>query len=349
MASPVPADLEDALAANPAARANFGAMSPEQKDAWVAWIERARLPRARRRRVADAVRRIGGGAAVRETEVAGPAVVPLPRDDWWLWLVGLVLLAGLAAFLVWLTVYRDRDSHHPATSGTVIVPKVVGSSSVSARFQLRSAKLGSVLVHVAAERPKGVVIRQSPRAGGTVPRGTTVTLVVSNGPAKPATVTRPTTTVATTTVATTTVATTTVATTTARSTTPAPPSSGNGYTGMQLQPAIRKLTQGQQQAIVSYVTSSRAAGVVVASSSAGTRLRLQVSSGASPQPAASVPDVTGEDAATAVQDLEAAGFTAIQAKWPVGDASQVGQVVYETPAGGRQAPAGSAIVVYVGS
>jgi serine/threonine-protein kinase len=118
---------------------------------------------------------------------------------------------------------------------------------------------------------------------------------------------------------------------------------------MQLQPAIRKLTQGQQQAIVSYVTSSRAAGVVVASSSAGTRVRLQVSSGASPQPAASVPDVTGEDAATAVQDLEAAGFTAIQAKWPVGDASQVGQVVYETPAGGRQAPAGSAIVVYVGS
>ena len=171
-----------------------------------------------------------------------------------------------------------------------------------------------------------------------------MTLVVSNGPAKPATVTKPTTTVATTTVATTIVATTTV-----RSTTPAPPSSGNGYTGMQLQPAIRKLTQGQQQAIVSYVSSSRAAGVVVASSNAGTRTRFQVSSGASPQPLSSVPDVTGEDAATAVQDLQTAAFTAIQATWPVSDASQVGQVVYETPAGGSQAPGGSAIVVYVGS
>jgi beta-lactam-binding protein with PASTA domain len=347
MATPVPADLEDALAANPAARANFGAMSPEQKDAWVAWIDRARLPRARRRRVAEAVRRIGGGGAVRETEVAGPAVVPLPRDDWWVWLVGLALLAGLGAFLVWLTVYRDRDSH-PATAGSVVVPKVVGSPAESARFQLKGAKLGSVLVHAAAAQPKGVVIRQSPRAGGTVPRGTTVTLVVSNGPAKPATVTAKTTTVATT-VATTTVATTTIATTTARSTTPAPPSSGNGYTGMQLQPAIRKLTQGQQQAIVSYATSSRPAGVVVASSNAGTRMRLQVSSGASPQPMSSIPDVTGEDAATAVQDLQTAGFTAIQAKWPVSDASQVGQVVYETPAGGSQAPGGSAIVVYVGA
>jgi hypothetical protein len=343
MARPIPADLEDALAANPAARTNFGAMSTEQKDAWVAWIERARLPRARRRRVSDAVRRIGGAAAVRETEVAGPAVAALPRDDWWVWLVGLALLAGLAAFLVWLTVYRDRDSH-PATAGTVVVPKVVGSPAVSARLQLQGAKLGSVLVHVAAAQPKGVVVTQSPRSGLTVRRGTTVTLVVSNGPTKPATVTAPTTTVATTTVATT-----TVVTTTARSTTPAPPSSGSTYTGMQLQPAIRKLTQGQQQAIVSYVASSQAAGVVVASSNAGTRMRLQVSAGASPQPATSVPDVTGEDAATAVQDLQAAGFAAIQAKWPVGDASQVGQVVYETPPGGRQAPAGSAIVVYVGA
>ncbi len=127
----MPADLEDALAANPAARDRFWAMPPEQKDAWVAWVDRARLPRARRRRVAEAVRRLGA-APVRETAVAtdGAAPVAVPREDWWLWLLGLVLLAGLAAFIVWLTVYRHH--HHSSKPTTVIVnskttvPKVVG-------------------------------------------------------------------------------------------------------------------------------------------------------------------------------------------------------------------------------
>ena len=107
MARPVPADLEDALAANPAARESFWAMPPEQKDAWVAWVERARLPRARRRRVADAVRRLAG-----RQRCARPRAPrrPLPRENWWVWLLGLALLAGLAAFLVWLTVYRHHDS-----------------------------------------------------------------------------------------------------------------------------------------------------------------------------------------------------------------------------------------------
>jgi hypothetical protein len=181
MARSVPADLEDALSANPAARASFGAMSSEQKDAWIAWIERPRFARARRRRVADAVHRIGGGVAVRETEVVAPAAVALPRDDGWVWLLGLALLAGLAAFLVWLTVYRHRDSHAPA-DGMVLVPNVVGNSAESARFQLRSAKLGSVLVHAATATPKGIVANQTPRPGGSVPPGTRVTLVVSIGP-----------------------------------------------------------------------------------------------------------------------------------------------------------------------
>ena len=73
MARPVPADLEAALSAHPAARASFGAMSSEQKDAWIAWIERPRFRRTRRRRVAVALHRIGGGVAVRETEVAPAA------------------------------------------------------------------------------------------------------------------------------------------------------------------------------------------------------------------------------------------------------------------------------------
>jgi beta-lactam-binding protein with PASTA domain len=465
MARPVPADLEDALAANAAARERFWAMPPEQKDAWVAWIDRARLPRARRRRVADAVRRLGGPAAVRETAVAGEAV-PLPRDDWWVWLLGLALLAGLAAFLVWLTVFRNDHDTKPSAvvvTAKATVPKVVGIRFQSAQFQLKQAKLASKLVRKAATKPKGIVVGQAPKSGATVPQGTPVTLVVSNGPpgvampdvvglaaadavnalkarkltatlqqkpsqeapgtvlaqtpkagahAKPGTnvvlqvakgkasvsvpdVTGQTQQQAASTLqqaglkATTaqvpssqpkgtvvaqnpaagqkvsqgssvrlnlskgsapgTTPATTTAPTTGATTTTAPPSSGADYTGMRLQQAVQKIAQGRQQAIVVYVTSNEAAGVVVANSRAGARERLQVSAGANPQPSTSVPDVTAEDAATAQQDLETAGFTVIQVKWPVSDASQDGQVVFETPSGGQQAPKGSAVVVYVGA
>ena len=464
MARPVPADLEDALAANPAARETFWAMPPAQKDAWVAWVERARLPRARRRRVADAVRRLAGPAAVRETAVEGPAPVPLPRENWWVWLFGLLLLAGLAAFLVWLAVYRHHDSK-PSTvvvTAKATVPGVVGIRVQSAQFQLQQANLASKLVHTAAAKPKGIVLNQAPKAGTTVPQGTKVKLVVSNGPPgvampdvvglaaadavnalqarkltatlqqkpsqeapgtvlaqspKPGARAKPGTNVilqvakgnaavsvpnvvgqtqqqavstlqqaglkATTAQVPSSQAkgtvvaqnpaaaqkvsqgssvrvnvskgsatpptTTTRSTTTAPSTSPSPPSSGNDYTGMRLQQAIQKITQGRQQAIVVYVSSTEPVGVVVANSKAGSRERLQVSAGANPQPPTSVPDVTGEDASTAQQDLQAAGFTVIQAKWPVSDSTQDGQVVYETPAGGQQAPKGSAIVIYVGT
>ena len=59
--------------------------------------------------------------------------------------------------------------------------------------------------------------------------------------------------------------------------------------------------------------------------------------------------MTGEDVTTAQQNLQAAGFTVIQAEWPVSDSTQDGTVVYETPSGGQHAPKGSAIVIYVGS
>jgi beta-lactam-binding protein with PASTA domain len=433
-------------------------MPPEQKDAWVAWVERARLPRARRRRVADAVRRLAGPAAVRETAVEGPVPVPLPRENWWVWLFGLLLLAGLAAFLVWLTVYRHHDSK-PSTvvvTAKATVPGVVGVRVQSAQFQLQQAKLASKVVHKAAAKPKGIVLDQAPQAHTTVPQGTKVTLVVSNGPPgvampdvvglaaadavnalqarkltptlqqkpsqeapgtvlaqspKPGARAKPGTTVilqvakgnaavsvpnvvgqsqaqavstlqqaglkATTAQVPSKQPTGTVVaqnpaggqkvstgspvrlniskgpasspTTTSQSTSPSPPSSGNDYTGMRLQQAIQKITQGRQQAIVVYVSSAQPVGVVVANSKAGSRERLQVSAGSNPQPATDVPDVTGEDAATAQQDLQTAGFTVIQAKWPVSDSTQDGQVVYETPAGGQQAPKGSAIVIYVGT
>jgi beta-lactam-binding protein with PASTA domain len=463
MARHVPADLEDALAANPAARERFWAMPAEQKDRWVDWIERSRFPGQRRRRVAETVSRLGGPVAAETAVEAAP--VPVPNDNWAFWLIGLAILAGLVALILWLTVFRDSNDK----GGSVVitqkatVPKVTGLRFQAAQFQLKEAKLGSKLKRENASKPKGIVVSQAPSAGATVQQGSVVDLVVSNGPpgvampdvvglaaadavkalqerqlqptlrqvaskeapgtvlsqqpqagkrAKPgtdvvlevakgnaatavpdvsgkpqadavaaleqaglkaATTQVPSAQPKGTVVAqspaagekvargssvrlnvskgstpspTTTTAPATTATTTAPVTTTKPPSSGNDYTGMRLADAVQKIVQGRQQVIVVYVASTQPAGVVVSNAKAGSRERLQVSAGKTPKPATSVPDVTGEDAATAQQDLQAAGFTVVQADWPVSDAAQDGMVVFETPSG--QAPAGSAIVVYIG-
>ena len=473
MPRPVPADLEDALAASPAARERFWALPPDQLDRWVAYVERSRFPGARRRRVAETVRRLGGAPVATETAEPRAAAVPLPRDDWAVWLIGLALLAGLAAFLVWLTVYRHHDNQAAPAAVVVTaktdVPKVVGIRQQAAEFQLKEAKLGAKVIQREAKKPKGIVLSQAPQSGTRVVQGSVVTLVVSKGhpgvavpkvvglaaadaakqlqakgfgvtlkqtPAKaaPGTVVqqspqagkrakrgtavtlavakgaaavavpdltgqtqqdavaalqqqglnahvvdvasaKPAGTVvaqnpapnskvqqggtvrlnvarrapATTSATTTTQATTTRATTTqATTTTPTQQSSGgNDYRGMRLSAAVQRIVEGRQEVVVQYVTSTRPAGVVVANSRDGSRVRLQVSAGAHPQPSTSVPDTTGEDSSTAQDDLTGAGFSVITAQWPVGDQASDGVVVFQTPTG--SAPRGSTIVVYVGA
>lgn len=457
MARPVPADLEDALAANRAARDRFWAMPPEQKDAWVGWVDRARMPGARRRRIAQAVHRLSGPTASVRSE---SSVVAVPRENAALaWVLGVAVLAALAAFLVWLTLYRHHHDSHAAAvavSAKASVPKVTGIRVQSAQFQLRQAKLASKVERKAAAKPKGIVVGQSPKRGASVPQGTVVTLLVSKGrpgigmpdltglaaadalkalqarglsaKLEQITSTQPPGTVVEqspkpgkraqrgtqvvlqvskakasvsvpsvtgqsaqeastalqhaglrSTVATvpskeangtvvaqhpaagstvaqgssvrlnvsqgaTQSATTTAATTTA---TTAPPQTGNDYRGMRLSQAVQKIAQGRQQVIVQYVTSSQPAGVVVANSNAGSKVQLQISAGAHPQPNTSVPDTSGEDAPTAQHDLTSAGFSVLTVQWPVSVASSNGTVVYETPSG--QAPKGSTVVVYVGA
>src|SRR5258708_17116707 len=139
MAPRVSPELETALAANPAARERFWALPPEQKDKWVAYVERGRFARARRRRAADAARRLAPQAAVEEGLVA-PA--PMPRTPWTESALALLLLLGLAAFLVWLTVFRHHDKDaKPTTTAvatTTTVPKVTGIAYPAAQFQLQA-------------------------------------------------------------------------------------------------------------------------------------------------------------------------------------------------------------------
>jgi uncharacterized protein YdeI (YjbR/CyaY-like superfamily) len=58
----VPADFLAALAAAPEAEQRFGTMPPSHKREYVVWIEGARNPETRARRVAAAVQRILSGA-----------------------------------------------------------------------------------------------------------------------------------------------------------------------------------------------------------------------------------------------------------------------------------------------
>src|SRR4051794_8868984 len=127
----VPADLENALAATPAARDRFWSLPPEQVDAWVRWVERGRFPGARRRRIGQAVQRLSGRSRGRTTAVAtngnAPVVAP-PRDLWFVWLLALAVLAGVIALVLWLTVFRDNGSSKPTAvvvSARSAVPHVV--------------------------------------------------------------------------------------------------------------------------------------------------------------------------------------------------------------------------------
>ena len=122
---------------------------------------------------------------------------------------------------------------------------------------------------------------------------------------------------------------------------------GNDYRGMRLSAAVQRIAQGRQQVVVQYVTSSQPAGVVVANSSTGGKVQLQVSAGAHPQSSTSVPDGTGQDAQSAQSDLTSAGFSVISVHGPVSDPSNDGVVVAETPSG--HAPAGASVVIYVGA
>jgi serine/threonine-protein kinase len=210
-------------------------------------------------------------------------------------------------------------------AAAVAVPDVTGQPLQQAVAALQQAGLTARTVPVPSTQPKDTVVAQNPAAGQKVAKGAAVRLNISRGAQPQQTTTRQTTTGQTT-----------------------PPSTGNDYTGVRLSDAVTKIAQGRQQAIVEYVTSSEKAGTVVSNAKAGSRERLQVSAGPKPQPARNVPDVTGEDAATAEQDLRAAGFSVISVQWPVSDQSLDGMVTYQAPATG-QVPQGSAIVVYVGT
>lgn len=216
--------------------------------------------------------------------------------------------------------------------GPVRVPDTVGQSRADAVAALGGAGLRPKVFSVPSSQPKGQVVAQKPLGGKRVAGGSTVRLNVSSGstaaappppppppPSKPATVTVP------------------------------------DVTGQQQDVAQKQLNAAGLKAGVVYVASDEPQGSVVSQApeggttqKRGTRIQLNVSLGPTPGTLKGVPDVRNLEPAAARAKLTAAGFRVQTLSQGISDSSQVGKVVDEQPAGGRNAPAGSVVTIYVG-
>jgi len=215
----------------------------------------------------------------------------------------------------------------PAKSSvaTVAVPAVAGSSLPRAVAALKRAGLTVVVTHVAATVSEGRVVSQSPAAGAKVEKGGRVRLRVAVHPLV------------------------------------AVPDL-TGMTGLR---AAHTLQADHLKPSFKYVPSTQPARTVVSQwPRAGTKVRqgtgvlLNVSNGARPAASASgaaggsaqvaVPDVTGEDEATATAELQDAGFSVDSVDSTTSDPSEDGVVLDETPSGGSRAADGSTVTITVG-
>jgi beta-lactam-binding protein with PASTA domain len=218
----------------------------------------------------------------------------------------------------------------------VTVPSVVGRSRDDAVKQLTAAGFHAAVFSVPSQSPRGFVVAQRPGANSKAPKGSRVRVNVAQG--APAATT-----------------TTSTGTGTTSPTTTAASAQVPKVVGLSQTAAQRRLHAAGFRVRTAYVASSKPSGTVVAQRpTAGTTLRrgavvrVNISTGANPQPAKAVPDVTGEDEATARSDLEAAGFQVSVVYEPTTDQNEDGVVVDEDPAAGTSIPAGSLVTIYVG-
>lgn len=223
----------------------------------------------------------------------------------------------------------------------VAVPAVVGKTRAQAVELLKGAGLVPAVFSVPAALQPGTVVAQRPAAGERAPKGSRVRINVSKG--QPATPGGGGTTATTATTAT----------------------AGGGGTakvdvpdvvGAKQLAAQRRLRAAGFVVRTSYVTSSHPQGTVVSQSPAagtsaarGSTVAIRISlGGTATTPASVVPDVTGEDEATATADLRREGFTVEVVDQPTDDPNEDGVVLDEDPAPGARAPAGSQVTIFVG-
>ena len=209
----------------------------------------------------------------------------------------------------------------------VTVPDLVGQSESEATTALEQAGLKAGVRRVPGSGPEGTVVAQSPRAAEKAPKGSTVQINVSKGGD-------------------------TTATTTGTTTAPATRVTVPDVVGKTQAAAKQQLANAGFKADVKEVPSQKPKGTVVAQFPAagqtakrGASIRINVSAGDVRQ---AVPDVIGDDEATARQRLENAGFTVNVVDQDTTDPTEDGIVVDQDPAGGDRRKPGAEITIVVG-
>jgi beta-lactam-binding protein with PASTA domain len=217
----------------------------------------------------------------------------------------------------------------------VAVPNVVGRRRDDAIARIKQAGLVPAVFSVPSQEPRGFVVAQSPRSEAKAPKHSRVRLNVSQGAP---------------------------AATTTTTTAPAPTTTGAAATakvpnvvGQSQAAAQRHLHAAGFRVRTVYVASTQPQGTVVAQHPApgaslrrDSRVRINVSNGPNAKPTTAVPDVSGEDEATARADLQAAGFRVSVVDQPTSDENEDGLVLDQDPPAGTQVPAGSLVTIYVG-
>jgi beta-lactam-binding protein with PASTA domain len=199
---------------------------------------------------------------------------------------------------------------------SVVVPKVTGESSSTAEAALLAKGFNVSTNYQHNSAAQGTVIAESPAAGKSVSKGSTIILTVSSGPAQIAV---------------------------------------PNVAGESLAQASNKLgAAGLQVGTVTYQSSSTVASgdVISTSPSAGAQVapnstvNLIVSSGAT----TAVPNVAGDTTQQATSTLQAAGFTVSSSyQYQTSSTVPMGDVIQTTPAAGTQEPLGTSITLIVSS
>jgi beta-lactam-binding protein with PASTA domain len=224
----------------------------------------------------------------------------------------------------------------PKGPKAVPIPDVVGQDEAAAVDTVKAQGFVPDVAKVPSAQPVGQVVAQHPAAGARAAPGSAVRLNLSTGQQ--------------------------TGSTGATATTPSPARAPvtvtvRDVTGKKLLWARKLIRKAGLVTEFKRVPNDLPKGTVVSQSphpgttaKRGAHVLVNVSLG--PKPAAGappiVPDVIGEDEATATRDLKAAGYQGEIVNQDTADPAENGVVIDQNPAAGRSVPAKSKVTIYVG-
>jgi beta-lactam-binding protein with PASTA domain len=232
----------------------------------------------------------------------------------WVLLVIVILLLAGAGVLFGKRLLASQAKPKPTTVASVLVPNVTGAGEQGAASALSRAGLQSNIEFKNSSQSSGTVIGESPRGGSHAKKGSTVTLVVSSGPAS---VTVP---------------------------------NVNGQSSANAESAL--IAKGFNVS-TNYKHASATQGTVIGESpgagesvAKGSTVILTVSSGPSQL---TVPNVAGDSVATASNKLGSDGLQVGTVTYQTSSTVANGDVISTSPASGSQVAPNSSVNLIVSS